>query len=174
MPNFYHPYSDAFLADPWPVFRRMRDEAPAYFVEDLNTWALSRFEDVWQAGQDKKHYTANHGTTLDALVGGWTTPAAFVFMDPPEHTLYRGLVAPLYQKGSVDALEQKLRAVTRKLLAPALQAGELEIYQLATAVGLHTIADFIGVDYADLAHARRLLDIFFRREPGLLGGLIGG
>ena len=48
----YDPFSDQILDDPFPVYRRLRDEAPVYYVESLNSWALSRFEDVWNAGED--------------------------------------------------------------------------------------------------------------------------
>lgn len=81
MPNFYNPYDEAFRANPWPIYHRMRDEAPAYFVEELNTWALSRFEDVLYGGMDRLHYTASVGTTMDALFYGAPTPPMFMWMD---------------------------------------------------------------------------------------------
>ena len=169
MPNFYDPHSEAFLANPWPVFRRMRDEAPAYFVEHLNTWALSRFEDVFQASRDRTHYTATEGTTLDLLLTESPKPSAMVFMDPPQHTHHRNLMNPLYQKGAVSLLEEKIRKLTRSLIAPNLERGELEVNGLATTVGLHTTADYLGLQYADIAHIRALLDIWMHREPGIKG-----
>ena len=48
----YDPFSDQILDDPFPVYRQLRDEAPVYYVEGLNSWALSRFEDIWNAGAD--------------------------------------------------------------------------------------------------------------------------
>ena len=169
VPDFYDPYDDAFLANPWPVYQRMRDEAPAYFVEHLNTWAFSRFEDVLAASMDRTHYTATAGTTLDALQTEGPKPSAFVFMDPPQHTYHRNVLNPLYQKASVALLEDKIRKLTRTLMAPDLARGELEIYGLATQVGLCTIADLIGLRHTDIAHIRGLLDIWMHREPATRG-----
>ena len=45
----YHPYSDQILDDPYPVYAKLRAEAPAYFVEEYDAWFLSRFEDIWKA-----------------------------------------------------------------------------------------------------------------------------
>lgn len=169
MPNYYHPYSEDFLANPWPTFRRMRDEDPAYFVEDLNTWAFSRFDDVWRASMDRTNLSAAFGTTLDALVMGLPAPGAFVFMDPPEHTHHRGLISAPYQVHAVAQLETTLRQRTRELIAKALPTGTLEVYALATSIGLHMIADFMGIKHAEIEHIRTLLDIHFRREPGIRG-----
>ncbi len=41
----YHPYSDAIFQDPYPIYRKLRDEQPAYYIEEFDTWFLSRFED---------------------------------------------------------------------------------------------------------------------------------
>ena len=169
MPNFYNPYDEAFRANPWPIYHRMRDEAPAYFVEELNTWALSRFEDVLYGGMDRLHYTASVGTTMDALFYGAPTPPMFMWMDPPKHTHHRAVVNPLYQKDAVALLAEKIRSLTKRLLAPALQTGELEIHTLATQVGLYTIADYIGLQHTQIAHIGALIERFFHREPGVIG-----
>ena len=169
MSNDYHPFSEAFLANPWPVFRRMRDEEPAYFVEDLNTWALSRFEDVLQASNDRTHFTATMGTSIDMLLVDGPKPSAMVFMDPPEHTLHKNAVNRLYAKNAVALLEDTLRTRTRSLMAAGLESGEIDVHALATDVALRTIADFIGLQYAEIAHIRSLLDVFYHREPGHRG-----
>ncbi len=169
MPNYYDPHDEVFLANPWPTFRRMRDEAPAYFVEHLNMWALSRFEDVMHASMDRTHYTATMGTTIDALITEGPKPSAFVFMDPPAHTSRRNLLNPPYGKSSAALLEERFRARTREFMAPHLERGELEIYGFSAKVALYTIADIIGLSYPDITHIRALLDIWFYREPGVKG-----
>ncbi len=58
----FDPYSEEALVDPLPLYARLRDEAPCYFIEKRNTWALSRFQDIWDAHQDQEHYTATLGT----------------------------------------------------------------------------------------------------------------
>lgn len=166
----YNPYSETVQADPWPVYRRMRDEAPAYFIEELNAWALSRFEDVWQASMNRDAYTATRGTSPGALLKErGAQPSVFLFMDPPEHRSHRDLISAPYQREAVALLDNKIRTRTRQLLEPALARGELDVHALATQVALRTTADFIGLPLADIEHIRALIDIFYHREPGFVG-----
>lgn len=170
MANDYNPFSEAFQADPWPVYRRMRAEDPAYYIEELDAWALSRFDDVWQASMERSAYTATRGTSTDALLrDGPAPPATFLFMDPPLHRQHRDLISGPYQKDAAALREDTIRALTRELLAPALQQGELDVYALSSRVALYTIADFIGLERADIEHIRALIDVFYRREPGIAG-----
>jgi cytochrome P450 len=53
----YDPFSAEVMADPYPVYRQLREEAPAYYLEEYDAWALSRFGDVWNASMDNKHYS---------------------------------------------------------------------------------------------------------------------
>ena len=65
----YNPFSDEVMkGDPLPIYKQLRDEAPAYYLEEYDTWALSRFEDIWKASADMKHLTAAHGTTSAHLM----------------------------------------------------------------------------------------------------------
>lgn len=170
MADYYNPFSEVFQADPWPVYRRMRADDPAYYIEELDAWALSRFEDVWQASMDRTAYTATQGTSTDALLrDGPPPPAAFLFMDPPTHRQHRDLISAPYQKDAAALREDNIRALTRELLAPMLAGGELDVYALSSRVALYTIADFIGLERADIEHIRALIDTFYRREPGISG-----
>jgi cytochrome P450 len=65
----YNPFSDEIIkGDPLPIYKRLRDEAPAYYLEQYDTWVLSRFEDIWKASGDMKHLTAAKGTTAAHLL----------------------------------------------------------------------------------------------------------
>lgn len=166
----YSPYDERLRADPWPLYRRMQAEAPAYFVRDLDCWALTRFEDIWQASMDRQSYTATRGTSPDALfLGGPPPPAVFLFMDPPEHAQHRGLIARSYMKEKIALIDGYVRDLVRELLAPELEQGRLDVYQLASRTALFTIAAFIGLERDEIIHIRRLIDIFYAREPGVRG-----
>lgn len=166
----YNPFDETLWPNPWPTYRQMRDEQPAYFIESLNAWALTRFDDIWQASLDKEHFTATHGTSPEALLlDDSMPPSVFLFMDPPKHRLHRNLVALPYTPVNIGKIEQKIRETTRELLNPLLSSGELDAYQLASQVALHTIADFIGLSYAQIVHIRKLIDVFYQREPGTMG-----
>ena len=62
----YDPFSDAILDDPLPVYKRLRDESPIHWLEAYQAWALSRFEDVWQVGQQPENFLAG-SAGLDLL-----------------------------------------------------------------------------------------------------------
>lgn len=164
----YSPYSEEFRKDPWPIYRRMRDEQPAYYIEELDAWALSRFEDVWRAGMDGKSYSALQGTAPgpllmkeDAGPGGF-----FGFMDEPEHRRYRDIIGPRYTRSSVRELEESVRRIARGQIEARLASGELDVYQVTSHVALHTIADILGLPLEEVVQARALIDQFYAREPG--------
>ncbi len=59
----YNPFSPEVLSDPYPVYKQLRAEAPVYYIEEYDAWALSRFDDIWNASMDADHYTTTQGTT---------------------------------------------------------------------------------------------------------------
>ena len=61
---YYDPYDRGIAADPHPVWRRMREEAPLYRNDRHDFWALSRFQDVLDASVDVQTYSSAHGTVL--------------------------------------------------------------------------------------------------------------
>ena len=66
----YDPYSAEMMDDPFPTYRRLRDEAPAYYVEQYDCWAISRFADIVKVGMDAKNFTMTGGSTAGHLMGG--------------------------------------------------------------------------------------------------------
>lgn len=163
----YSPYSESILENPWPVYRMLRDEHPAYYIEELNAWALSRFEDVWQASMNRESFSANQGTSLDALVkGNMPAPHVFLFMDPPEHRQHRDLISMVYRRDEIDKLEEKVRTTVKTLLKEALPQRELDLFKFASQIALHVMADLIGLQFEQIRHIRSCIDRFYLREPG--------
>ena len=64
----YDPFSHEWQQDPYPIYRRMRAEKPAYYVEEYDAWFLSRFEDIWKSGANFKNLSAADGTTPGHLL----------------------------------------------------------------------------------------------------------
>lgn len=171
----YNPFDEALWQNPWPTYQAMREHDPVYYIEELDAWALSRFEDIWQASMDRKHYTTRFGTSPEPLlIDKQLQPKIFLFMDPPQHHIHRNLISDKYAPHNVEQLEQEIRTTTKRLLATYQKQGELDIYQLASKVALHTIADFIGLQYGEIEHIRGLIDTFYRREPGHAGTTAAG
>ena len=166
----YNPYSEVVRRDPWPLYKRMRDKSPVYYIEAFDAWVLTRFEDVWQASLNLGSYSAAGGTSMDALLKSpGPQPSVFLFKDPPEHARYRNLIRGPYQKDAVGRLDAQIRALARAELARQMAGGEVEVYSLASRVALYVIADLIGLERPVISHIRGLIDRFYQRQPGVAG-----
>src|SRR5689334_513999 len=81
----FDPFSEEFLANQHEIYRRLREEAPAYYNEDLDFYALTRHADVVAAFRDYETYSSSGGIDLTMMNSDETPPKAILFMDPPEH-----------------------------------------------------------------------------------------
>jgi cytochrome P450 len=114
---YYDPFDYAIDIDPHPVWRRMRDEAPVYYNERYDFWALSRFDDVCSASRDTANLSSAHGTVLDIM-----TPEAglwgplLLFADPPDHTRLRKVVRNFFTAPRIAELEDRVTAIAASLL----------------------------------------------------------
>ncbi|MFM7143814.1 MAG: cytochrome P450, partial [Alphaproteobacteria bacterium] len=119
-----NPFSHEFHEDPYPLYRRLRDEAPLYRNDALDFWALSRFRDVLDASLDWQTYSSAEGTTLERM-----DPRMFeitpmmIFLDPPRHDRLRRLVSRAFTSRRVAGLEPFVRETVRSLLEPLRRAG---------------------------------------------------
>ena len=166
----YNPFNEQLWQDPWSVYKTLRNEDPVYYIEELDAWALTRFADIWNASMDRENFTATHGTSPETVLLDKTMPPeVFLFMDPPNHHRHRGLIANKYAPNFVATLEDNIRNKTREILKPCLTTGELDVYAVASKVALHTIADFIGLEYQEIEKIRKLINIFYLRKPGHMG-----
>jgi cytochrome P450 len=164
----YHPFMDDVLyGDPYPVYKRMRAEDPVYYVEEYDAWFLSRFEDIWRAGPDAVHFSAQEGTTPPHLLTK-DTPLnlSFASMDPPQHSRYRAQVAGLFKPGAAKKLENKMRGVVKGLVDAFIERGECDLVQdFAAQVSVRGALSVIGLplELADRASGW-VNGIFFRRD----------
>ena len=95
----YDPFSVEAMTDPYPVYRELRRSAPVYRLEQYDTWALSRFADVWEVLEDRERFSIVEGPIFsrDRLLtpNAGAPPSAdgpltsFSMIDPPRHTRYR-------------------------------------------------------------------------------------
>ena len=90
---FYSPLSYAIQEDPYPIYRKLRDEAPCYHNPEIGFWALSRFEHVWDALLDWQTYSSSAGPSIEILGQPGDPAMSFIAMDPPRQTKFRNLVS---------------------------------------------------------------------------------
>src|SRR4029450_9404932 len=113
------PYDIAINADPYPVFRRLREEAPLYYNEPHDFYALTPYED-WHAGPSDRHTAAPAPAGLLELIksGLEIPPGTLLFEDPPAHTIHRSLMSRVFTPKKMLALEDQIREFCARSLDP--------------------------------------------------------
>lgn len=131
--------------DPYPLYRRLRDEAPCYHNERLGFYALSRYGDVLAAATDWRRYSSAAGIALD--VG----PSPMIItMDPPRQTYLRGLVARSFTRRRIGALEPVVRRLARRLAEELPRHGTVDIVTGYTDIlPMAVMAAVLGAPEAD-------------------------
>lgn len=161
----YDPFDHSHHDDPYPLYRRLRDEAPAYHNEKYGFWLLSRYEDCRNATQDFRTFSSAHGTSLEELKAQEPT---LINSDPPIHTRLRNLVTRALQPGAVAPLEDAVREMARELLAPALERGALDIIaDFAARLPMAIICQMLGFPRDDEDMLRLWTDTVVHRDEGV-------
>jgi cytochrome P450 len=159
VPVSYDPLDPDFLADPYPTYAWLRDEDPVHrHADDGRTpefWALSRFEDVWQAVRDPATFSSAQGLTFFRdEIGRLGLPPNLVMLDPPRHTRLRGLIGRGFTPRRVSRLEDTIRAFVRgRLDAMATRAADGEQVDLhrdfSATIPTYVLAELFGVPESD-------------------------
>jgi len=167
----YDPYSDEAMRDPTEIYRRLREEGRPHYIEKYDTWALTRFDDVWRASlAHEKALDYTRGQTPGQVMLGDPVPRTFMTMNTPEHRKWRGVLAHEYTAAGVEAQKPRLRALTREVLQPLLALGRMDVYgDFANRVMCRNAGHNLGLPPEDSEHVRALIDDFLHREPGQVG-----
>jgi cytochrome P450 len=107
----FDPYSPAVDADPFPLYKRLRDEAPCFWSREAGMWILSRFADIVVAGQNWGAYSSASGNMMTELPE--RAGATLGTTDPPRHDRLRALVNYAFMKRNLEGLAEPMRAIAR-------------------------------------------------------------
>lgn len=166
----YSPYAYEVHEDPYPVYTRLREEAPLYRNDELDFWALSRHADVTAAFRDSARFSSAHGVSLDPAASGPNAyrTMSFLAMDAPRHGRMRNLVSRGFTPRRVAELEPRVRALTLHHLLPALERGTFDfVGDLAGKLPMDVVSELLGVPAEDRDELRRLADLLVHREEGV-------
>jgi cytochrome P450 len=169
-PVVYSPYAYEIHEDPYPVYARLRAEAPVYRNHEFDFWALSRHEDVLAAFRNVDTFSNAYGVSLDpsALGPDAHKTMSFLALDPPRHTRMRSLVGKGFTPTKVAQMEDRIRAIALEHLEPAIEQGSFDfIADFAGKFPMDVISELMGVPRADRAEVRRLADLVLHREDGV-------
>jgi cytochrome P450 len=165
---YYDPYDVDIDANPYPVFRRMRDEAPLYYNEKYDFYAVSRFDDCERGLADAKRYISGRGGILELIKSGIELPPGnLIFEDPPVHSVHRSLLSRVFTPRRVAALEPKMRELCAQSLDPLVGAGGFDfIADLGAQMPMRVIGMLFGIPEEDQEKVRRGADANLRTEAG--------
>ena len=166
----YNPYSYEAHEDPYPIYARLRAEAPVYRNDELDFWALSRHHDVIEGFRDATRLSSAYGVTLDkAAWGPWAHKTmSFLAMDEPRHGRMRALVSRGFTPRRVAELEPRIRTMAVNLIDSLMQRGGGDlIADFAGILPMDVISELLGVPVADRPRLRSLADLMIHREEGV-------
>src|SRR6202035_1959207 len=104
-----------------------REEAPLYYSDKYDFYAVSRFDDVEQTLLNREVFISAKGVTLDILKSNMEIPpGTVIFEDPPAHTIHRGLISRMFTPRRVGGLEPEIRRLCEQLLDPLVGAGAFD------------------------------------------------
>ncbi|AFN62812.1 Probable cytochrome P450 [Mycobacteroides abscessus] len=172
-PLVFDPYDYDFHEDPYPYYRRLRDEAPLYRNDDLKFWALSRHHDVLQGFRNSEALSNANGVSMDKASFGPHAKLvmSFLAMDDPEHLRLRTLVSKGFTPRRIRELEGQVVTLARTHLDRALtNASDRSFDFIAEYAGklpMDVISELMGVPEADRTRIRELADGVMHREDGL-------
>jgi cytochrome P450 len=164
----YDPYDVEIDADPYPVFRRLRDDAPLYYNERYDFFALSRYEDVQRGLIDGGQYISGRGAVLEIVKANVELPpGTLIFEDPPTHTIHRALLSRVFTPRRVAALEPKIREFCAHNLDPLVGSGGFDfVADLGAQMPMRVIGMLLGIPEQDQAAIRNYADANLRTEGG--------
>jgi cytochrome P450 len=165
---YYDHYDVTIYADPYPVYRRLREEAPVYYNDKHGYYVLSRFADVERALTDPGTFISGRGAVVELIKSGLPIPpGVIIFEDPPIHTIHRRLLAGVFTPRKVLALEPAIREFTARSLDPFTGSDEFDfIANLGAEMPMRVIGMLLGIPEDDQETIRTHIDDNLRTEAG--------
>jgi cytochrome P450 len=164
----YDPYDVEIDADPYPVFARLREEAPLYYNEQFDFYALSRYEDVERGLVDRDTYISGRGGILEIIKAGvQMPPGILIFEDPPTHTIHRSLLSRVFTPRQVNGLEPKIREFCARSLDPLVGGPGFDfVADLGAQMPMRVIGMLLGIPEDDQEAVRDKGNARLRTKPG--------
>ena len=157
----YEPGSPAFIADPYPVFARLRADHPVIHDPTTDQWLVSRFADVGALLRDRRLgrsyvHVATHEEFGRTPPPAWQDPShdslrvQLIDMEPPDHTRLRRLVSTAFTPRTVEGLRPRVTELVDDLVASARARGEFDLLaDIIERLPVAVIAELLGIPEAD-------------------------
>jgi cytochrome P450 len=165
---YFDPYDVGINADPYPTFRRLREEAPLYYNAQHDFYAVSRFADVNKALVDHETFSSARGAIIELIKANIEIPpGTVIFEDPPIHDIHRKLLARMFTPRKINALEPVIRDYCAQSLDPLMGAKRFDfVADLGAQMPMKVISALLGIPEGDQEMIRDHANAQLRTEAG--------
>ncbi len=165
---YYDTYDVGINADPYPVYRRLREEAPVYYNDRHDFFAVSQFADVEKGLLDAQTYISGKGGIIELIKADIEMPpGVIIFEDPPTHTIHRRLLSRAFTPRRVAELEPKIREFCALSLDPLVGSDRFDIIaDLGAQMPMRVISMLLGIPESDQEAVRDHVDANLRTKEG--------
>lgn len=168
MAVIFDPYSKEYFADPYPIYKRLRDESPVYHNPERKFWALSRFDDVYAAHKDPVRFLSGGGVTIE----GHEKDFPFLIVkDGAEHSLHKSLVTRVFTPTRMAALKSFMHKRTVELLEAAAAKPDFDfVKEFAVILPLDVISELLDIPVEQREKYHHLVNAMLARGEGVDAG----
>ena len=165
---YYDPYDVGITADPYPTYARLREEAPIYYNDRYDFWALSRHPDVEKALSNWEVFSNQRSDILELMKSDFDMPkGVMMFEDPPVHTMLRGLMSRVFTPRRMAEIEDQIRQFCIRCLDPLAGSDGFDIIaELASMMPMRVIGMLMGIPEDEQISVRDANDANLRTRPG--------
>ena len=157
---YYDPYDLDIYANPYPTYQRLRDEAPIYYNEKHDVWALSRHADVEKALVNWQTFSSARGDILEIIKANIEVPPGVILWeDPPQHTMHRALLSRVFTPKRMAELEPQVREFCASCLDPLVDSDGFDVMEaLGVVMPMRVIGMLLGIPEEDQVAIRAHVD----------------
>ncbi|KMO80615.1 cytochrome P450 [Mycolicibacterium chubuense] len=162
----FNPVSQDYFDNPYEIYRRMRDEAPLYYDEEEDFYALTRHADVAAAFKDHEAFSSARGCDLGMVRSGEVPQKSIIFMDPPDHRHMRSLLNKAFTPRAIQSQRETVVELVRHYLAEADPDHFDVVQDFSGPFPVEVITRMAGVPEDFRQQVRHWIDTSLHRKPG--------
>jgi len=162
----YDPFCEEVRNDPLPIYKRLRDEDPVHYMQEYDAWALSRFQDIWDASSHSDLIATKGTAPAQLLTRDQPVTPMLNVLDPPVHTQLRAVIRKCFMPQHVRAVEPVARKLAGQLLDRVAGRDEFDaIGDFAALLSVSVACIAIGLPVEDGPLLTKMVQDFFLHDP---------